>query len=117
MIAKLDNKSLKHNTLTRMMEILSKTYYSTNKNKTTSDKNKTTLTSSLIMIKTIMQFEKVKINKLKDDQQLENLVISKDQNNKLANTASHSKHHEKHLKKNQQIYSNLTSWLIEGPNV
>ncbi|CAG8743898.1 297_t:CDS:2, partial [Gigaspora rosea] len=64
-----------------MALVLSETYQPVAKN---NERNSTTtLIPSLLMIKTIMRLGKVKINKLKDDQHLEGLLISEGQSKKL----------------------------------
>ncbi|CAG8595798.1 8196_t:CDS:2 [Gigaspora margarita] len=80
-IAESEDKELKQDILTKMALVLSETYQPVAKN---NERNSTTtLIPSLLMIKTIMRLGKVKINKLKDDQHLEGLLISESQSKKL----------------------------------
>ncbi|CAG8509589.1 28187_t:CDS:2 [Dentiscutata erythropus] len=82
-IAESNDEELKQDTLNEMTVVLSKAYHPTTKNDKRNITNQLTLMPSLLLIKTIMQLRKVKINRLKDDYQLEKLLISEDQSNKL----------------------------------
>ncbi|CAG8776669.1 30665_t:CDS:2, partial [Gigaspora margarita] len=80
---KSNDEKLKQDTLNKMTIVLNKTYHPKAKNDKQNTTNQLTLMPSLLVIKTIIRLGKIKVNKLKNNHQLEKLLMSEDQSNNL----------------------------------